>query len=76
MIGTLFGSPIFDGPRVAIVVATHDVDAAVPSGSVRVSPLAPNGDGLTPIPRTVPCLSSPPGDGSEAFVPSFAWVAP
>lgn len=76
MIGMLYNCPIFDGPRSAVVVATHVVDAEVPEGSVRVAPLAPDGTGLVTVPQVVPCVASPPGDGSAAFVPAMAWSAP
>lgn len=68
MIGMLYGCELFDGPRVAIVAATHDMDATVPEGFVRVAPMSLDGVGITASPQVVPLLDAPPGDGSPGFV--------
>lgn len=70
MIGMLYNCEIFSGPRVAIVAATHDMDATVPEGFVRVSPMSLDGMGITASPQLVPLLDAPPGDGSIGFVVS------
>lgn len=78
MIGTLHNCTIFDGPRTALVVATHAIDPDVPQGSVRVAPLAPDGSGIVPIPQVVPVSITPPSeeDASPTFVPAWPWAAP
>lgn len=69
MIGMLYGCELFDGePRVAIVAATHDLDATVPEGFVRVMPVALSGMGIAASPQVVPLVDAPPGDGSPGFV--------
>jgi len=68
LIGMLYGCEIFGAPRVAIVAATHDLDATVPEGCVRVMPVSIDGVGITASPQVVPLLDAPLGDGSAGFV--------